>query len=57
MFHNYGGCAVFIKVKLPSLDVTDYNYTVTSGGVVTLTEYIGDNTNVVVPIPFLPEGE
>lgn len=48
MFNNYGGCAVFIRIKSPTLDVTDYTYT-NNNGDVTLTEYIGNSTNVTVP--------
>lgn len=50
MFHNYGGCAVYMKAPPPPFVINDYVY-INNNGVVTLINYIGSGGDIVVPTP------
>lgn len=45
----YGSTKVYSSLNQYQYDVSDYEYTL-QNNILTLTKYIGNNTNVVVPV-------
>ena len=51
MIMNYGFCVVYQpSTRRRVLNVENYNYTTTASDDVTLTQYIGTNPQVIVPV-------
>ena len=46
--YNYGGCAVYVKEKTYTVNISDYVYS-KQGTNLILSSYVGNATNITVP--------